>query len=213
MVCLALRDPGEIVGARRLSGVAGRLLNFTLGRHMQPPPDTIDGDLVKLRRARPADAQALYLAARDPEVMRFMDWPMPSDPRDTELHLEKLFEAWERGSEYQWTILERNSGKCAGSISCRPKGHSVDFGYFLARDYWGKGMASEAASAVLTWLATQPEIVRIWATVDVDNIRSRRLLERHGLQLEGVMRMATVRPNIGGPPRDTAVYARIQRAV
>lgn len=89
MVCLALRDPGEIVGPRRLSGVAGRLLNFTLGRHMQPPPDTIDGDLVKLRRARPADAQALYLAARDPEVMRFMDWPMPSDPRDTELHLGK----------------------------------------------------------------------------------------------------------------------------
>lgn len=177
---------------------------------MQPPPDTIDGDLIKLRRARPTDAQALYLAARDPEVMRFMDWPMPTDPRDTEAHLETLSGAWETGSEYQWIILERHSGKCAGSISCRPKGHAVDFGYFLARDCWGKGMAREAASAVLSWLATQPEIVRIWATVDADNIRSRRLLERLGLQLEGVMRMATVRPNIGGPPRDTAVYARIQ---
>ena len=198
---------------RRLADVVGRPLSFSVRRHMQPPPDTIDGDLVKLRRATPADAQPLYLAARDPEVMRFMDWPMPTDPRDTELHLEKLFEAWENGSEYQWIILERDSGRCAGSISCRPRGHSVDFGYFLARDYWGKGMASEAASAVLSWLATQPEIVRIWATVDVDNVRSRRLLERLGLQLEGVMRMATVRPNIGGPPRDTAVYACIQRAV
>jgi ribosomal-protein-alanine N-acetyltransferase len=147
---------------------------------MQPPPDTIAADLVTLRRARPTDAQALYLAARDPEVMRFMDWPMPTAPKDTQAHLEKVSADWETGTEYQWIILERHSGQCAGTISCRPKGHAADFGYFLGRDYWGKGLASDAASAVLAWLAAQPEITRIWATVDVENARSRRLLERLG---------------------------------
>jgi [ribosomal protein S5]-alanine N-acetyltransferase len=180
---------------------------------MQPPPANIAANLVSLRRARPTDAQALYLPARDPEVMRFMDWPMPTALRDTQLHLEKVAAAWETGSEYQWIILERHSGLCAGTISCRPRGHAADFGYFLGRDYWGKGLASDAASAVISWLAAQPEIIRIWATVDIENARSRRLLERLGLELEGVMRMATVRPNMRGPPRDTAVYARIKRAV
>jgi RimJ/RimL family protein N-acetyltransferase len=138
---------------------------------------------------------------------------MPVDPRDTTTHLEEAFANWEAGSEYQWIVLERSSGECAGSIAFRPKGHAVDFGYFLGRNYWGRGLACDAASTVIAWLSTQPEITRIWATVDSENVRSRRLLERLGLELEGMMRMATVRPNIGGPPRDTALYAYIRPAV
>src|SRR5215472_3276470 len=175
---------------------------------MQPPPETITTPLVVLRRAGPADGQALFQHARDPEVMRFMDWPMPSVPRETEAHLEDSVAEWEKGTEYQWIILERSTGECAGTIACRRKGHAADFGYFLGRQYWGRGLASEAGEAVVSWLAGQPEIQRIWATTDAENTRSRRLLERLGLQLEGVLRVATVRPNIGGPPRDTAIYAR-----
>lgn len=164
--------------------------------------------MVILRRATPGDAQCLYLAATHPEVMRFMDWPMPTGPGDTEAHLREAWASWDGGSEYQWIIFERNSPACVGTISCRPKGHEADFGYFLARKHWGRGLATDAALAVIAWLESQPEITRIWATVDVENVRSRRLLERVGLQLETVRRMATLRPNIGGPPRDTAVYVR-----
>ena len=175
---------------------------------MQPPPETLTGRLVLLRRATPADAKCLYLAAANAEVMRFMDWPMPTDPGDTESHLREASADWDDGSEYQWVILERYSTECVGTISCRPKGHEADFGYFLGRKYWGRGLGTDAASVVVAWLETQPEITRIWATADAENVRSRRLLERLGLQLERVLPMATLRPNIGGPPRDTAVYAR-----
>lgn len=175
---------------------------------MQPPPETLTGRLVVLRRATPADAHCLYLAACNVEVMRFMDWPMPTDPKDTESHLRETAADWDRGSEYQWVIFDRNSAQCVGTISCRPKGHEADFGYFLDRNHWGKGFATDAATAVVNWLDAQPGIIRVWATVDVENVRSRRLLERLDLKLEGVLRMATLRPNIGGLPRDTAVYAR-----
>lgn len=173
-----------------------------------PPPETLAARLVLLRRAGPSDAESLYLAASNAEVMRFMDWPMPADPTDTEAHLRGASAAWDAGSEYQWVILERNGAACLGTISCRPRGHSADFGYFLGREHWGKGFAADAASAVIAWLDAQPQIVRVWASADVENVRSRRLLERLGLQLEGVLRMATVRPNIGRLPRDTAIYAR-----
>jgi RimJ/RimL family protein N-acetyltransferase len=182
-------------------------LNWYVREPMEHPPELFTSRLVALRRVAPTDGSSLYAIARNAEVMRFMDWPMPVDPRDTEMHLEEAFGNWEAGSEYQWIVLERSSGECVGSIACRPKGHAVDFGYFLGRNYWGRGMARDAASTLIAWLFTQPEILRIWATVDTENIRSRRLLERLGLQLEGVMRMATVRPNIGGSPRDTAIYA------
>jgi RimJ/RimL family protein N-acetyltransferase len=179
---------------------------------MKPPPEIITASLVVLRRVRPADAPSLFQVICDPEVMRFMDWPIPTDPSSTEAHLQDAAGDWDMGSEFQWVILERFTGELVGSISCRPNGHAADFGYFFGRSYWGKGLAFDAASTVTDWLDAQPQIFRIWASVDVENTRSRRLLERLGLGLEGVLRMATVRPNIGGPPRDTAIYARVKKA-
>jgi RimJ/RimL family protein N-acetyltransferase len=167
---------------------------------------------VVLRRAAPSDAHELYALARDPEVMRFMDWPMPADPLETMRHLEDAVADWDRGTEHQWVILTRLGGECVGTIACRPSDHAVDFGYFLGRRHWGQGLAAEAAAAMLAWIETQPQIIRIWASADVGNVRSRGLLERLGLQLEGVLRMATFRPNIGGLPRDTAIYGKLTGA-
>ena len=99
---------------------------------MQAPPETIRTGSVVLRRATPADAPDLYAIAHDPEVMRFMDWPMPSQPQDTQRHLEGAVLNWDAGLEYQWVILEHSGGECVGTISCRPQGHAAAFGYFLA---------------------------------------------------------------------------------
>lgn len=178
---------------------------------MQPLPEMIGTARLMLRRATPADAQGLYVLARDPEVMRFMDWPMPLTPEDTRLHLEGMAGRWDQGVEHQYVILAQRGGGCVGTLACRPRGHAVDFGYFLGRQHWGQGLGTEAAGALLAWLEAQPEILRIWASADVDNLRSRGLLERLGLQLEGILRMATLRPNLGGPPRDTAIYGKLTR--
>ena len=172
------------------------------------PPEIVERTVVQLRRVTPQDGTELFLAARDPEVMRYMDWQMPEHVTETEAHLQRADRNWDEGSEFQWVILEMSSKAVVGTISYRPKAHSADFGYFLARQHWGKGLAREAAAWVVGWLTVQPEVFRVWATADAENTRSRRLLESLGLRLEGVHRMATVRPNIGGPPRDTALYAR-----
>ena len=172
------------------------------------PPERFEADDVLLRPAIPADAMALYGIARDPEVMRYMDWAMPRMPGATLAHLEGASARWNAGTEFQWIIEGRASGECVGTISFRPKDDGVDFGYFLARDHWGKGYAFQAATTLLAWFDAQPEVRRVSATVDAENERSRRLLERLGLRLDRVESSATVRPNVGGLPRDTAVYSR-----
>jgi RimJ/RimL family protein N-acetyltransferase/ketosteroid isomerase-like protein len=174
---------------------------------MKTPPERIDGVLVRLRRATLEDAPALFLAAASPEVMKYMTWPAQTSDSESRNHLEGAVQRWTDGTEYQWIIEERSTGELAGTISYRPKAHAAEFGYFLARSHWRKGFALEAGSLVVNWFKAQPEILRIWATSDAENSRSHQVLERLGLQREGVLRMATHRPNIGGPPRDTAVYA------
>ena len=174
---------------------------------MQHPPEQLIGSRVRLRRTTPEDSEALFMIASEPEVLRYMDWPTPSNLAEVASRNEGEKTRWENGTEYKWIIQEKFSGAVVGTISFRPNGHAADFGYFLARAYWGKGLAYDAGSLVVNWLRGQPDILRIWATADAENFRSHRVLERLGLRCEGVMRMATYRPNIGGAPRDTTLYA------
>lgn len=60
---------------------------------------------------------------------------MPTDPGSVEAHLESGVAEWNKGTEHQWIILERSTGECAGTISCRPANHAADFGYFLGRTH------------------------------------------------------------------------------
>lgn len=174
---------------------------------MLNPPDSIVGATVRLRRSRPADSQAVFLAASDPEVMRFMEWPAHKSIADTEAYMNGCADRWTSGVEYHWVVEGQEGGPLLGCIACRVRAHAADFGYFFARSAWGRGVATEASSLLVGWLGMQPSILRIWASTDADNIGSAKVLKRVGLQREGILRMSTFRPNIGGLPRDTAIYA------
>lgn len=177
------------------------------------PALVLHGHRLDLRRVQASDAVALFALADDPEVMRFLDWLRPASAEQTRKHLAEVDTRWNESKEFQWLVIERESARPVGTISARPAGHMADFGYFFGRDYWGRGYAAEAAGLVVEFLRAQSDIFRIWATADAENERSRRVLERVGLRLEGVMRRATVRPNVGGPPRDTVLYAWVRSSV
>jgi [ribosomal protein S5]-alanine N-acetyltransferase len=177
---------------------------------MQPVPSVIEGVRARLRRSLPTDARAVYLAAADPGVMRFMDWPAHRAQSDAQAYLDGCAARWESGAEHHWIIEEKVSGAVLGCIACRINGHSADFGYFLARSAWGKGLATEAGGLLVGWLKRQSSILRIWATTDEENTKSGAVLERLGLQKEGLLRMATYRPNIGGVPRNAVIYGYVK---
>ena len=172
-------------------------------------PVLIEGARLRLRRSTPADAAATYPIARDPEVMRYMEWPAPQCLADTQAFFDGCAARWQSGAEYHW-MIELKADAAVGCIGCRMKGHAANFGYFLARASWGQGYATAAAGLLVNWLRRQDGIVRIGATTDADNSASAAVLHKLGLQREGLMRRATVRPNIGPAPRDTALFASIK---
>ena len=183
-------------------------------------PVLIEGARLRLRRSTPADAEATFAIARDPEVMRYIEWPAPQHLADTQAFFDGCAARWHTGAEYHWMIELKADGTVMGCVSCRIKGHAADFGYFLSRAHWGRGHATEAAGLLVGWLRRQESVVRIWASSDADNSASAAVLRKLGLQQEGLLRRATVRPNIGpstGPklntmPRDTALYASVKPA-
>ena len=68
----------------------------------------------------------------------------------------------------------------------------------------------DAANAVVEWALAQPEIYRVWAVCDVDNLASARVLEKIGMQCEGLLRRYILHPNISEAPRDCWCYAKVK---
>jgi ribosomal-protein-alanine N-acetyltransferase len=97
-----------------------------------------------------------------------------------------------------------------GMIDLRPQGERAEIGYVLARPYWGQGYMTEAAHAVVEWVLRQPGIYRVWAVCDVENTASARVLEKVGMQREGVLRRWIIHPNVDAVPRDCYCYAMIK---
>ena len=174
-------------------------------------PETIVTERLTLRRPRPSDAEALFGAyTQDPEVTKYLMWRPHTSIADTTRYLAVCNERWEEGRECTWGLALAGTDTLIGMIACRPGIIKTDIGYVIARPYWGKGLMSEAGRAVVEAAFRIPTMYRVWATCDVDNIGSARVLEKIGMEREGVLRRWVVHPNISATPRDSLVYSIVR---
>lgn len=173
-------------------------------------PDPLITDRLILRRPSLSDAAAILEYASDPEVTRYMTWQTHTDIQDTVEFLESSTQRWKSGEEFGWVITIKAEDQVIGAVGCRIKGYMADFGYVLNRNFWGRGYATEAANAVVSWVMSLPEIYRVWATCDTKNFASARVLEKVGLSCEGKLRYSMIRPNLSPIPRDTFIFAKIR---
>ncbi|KAJ9182133.1 hypothetical protein P3X46_006159 [Hevea brasiliensis] len=90
--------------------------------------------------------------------------------------------------------------KNSGNDICRG-----ELGYVLAGQYWGKGIATRAVKMVAkTIFSERPELERLEALVDVQNVGSQKVLEKAGFTREGVLRRYFI---LKGRSRDVVMYS------
>jgi RimJ/RimL family protein N-acetyltransferase len=157
------------------------------------------------------DAPHLFARyTRDPLVTRHLTW-RPHDTIDrTRTFLRRCLAGVKDGSVLPWVVTERTDDRPIGMIELRPAGHRAEMGYVLARNWWGRGFMTEAAAAVLEWGLAQPGVFRVWSVTDVDNQASARVLEKIGMQREGLLRRWLVHPNLSSEPRDCWCFGRVR---
>jgi [ribosomal protein S5]-alanine N-acetyltransferase len=166
---------------------------------------------LQARAATIGDAEHVFSAyATDSAVAKYMTWTPHRDIAETVEFLERCERDWNEGSAFAWTLWTRSTDELAGVIGLRIRDTKADVGYALARRWWRQGLMTEALSAVVVWALAQPEIYRVWATCDVENVASARLLEKIGMTREGVLRRWLVHPNISDEPRDALCYAVVR---
>jgi RimJ/RimL family protein N-acetyltransferase len=99
-----------------------------------------------------------------------------------------------------------NSGEIVNFLGSQIR--KAGLAYDLAQAQWGKGLMSQAVSAVLDWTFGQAQVDRVHAFVRVDNKRSGRLLERGGFVREGCLRSYRV---CRGEARDYYIYGLLRQ--
>ncbi|XGV97550.1 MAG: GNAT family N-acetyltransferase [Leptolyngbya sp. BL-A-14] len=176
---------------------------------MLQAPEIFTTERLVLRRPRLSDATAIFEYASDPQAVHYMNYYPRKDVSEVVKLLEEQPEKWKSG-DLSWVLTVKPEDRPIGTIACWLEGHIAGFGYLLHQQYWRQGYATEAARALVEWAISLPNIYRVWATCDVENLASVRVLEKCGLVFEGRLRCYAVRPNISAIPRDALMYARVR---
>jgi len=125
----------------------------------------------------------------------------------------RLYLAWQAQSFASGTAVPlqiRLDGVLVGSCSARidKAEGTAEIGYWIDAGAEGRGIAGESVAALVSYLRECGDIERIQARTAADNSRSRALLERLGLEFEGVLRSSQ---RINGGRADMAMYAWVAR--
>jgi ribosomal-protein-alanine N-acetyltransferase len=160
-----------------------------------------------LRDFRPDDFEAFYATSNDPTYRQYY-----AEGETTRVFWQEIFarilssvEAADR-IKYQLAICLPN-GEIMGTCGVRievPEHRQASFGCAIARTYWGKGYAYEAARCIIDFGFAELPIHRLYAETIGENHRARALAERLGMRLEGELRQHKF---FRGRWWDTAIYA------
>ena len=151
----------------------------------------VETERLILRKMRMSDAADVHRYAKDPEVARHVLWEAHRSLWETRAYIRFLLYQYRNGDPGSWAIVLRESGKVIGTIgymNYSPDNATVEVGYSLSREHWGKGLTTEALCAVIGETFRVLQLHRIEAMHFTDNPASGRVMEKCGMTHEGHMR-------------------------
>ena len=138
-----------------------------------------------LRELTAEDADALAHIISDPETMRY--YPAPYDRAGVEQWIARNRQRYKDDGVGLWAMARKSPGELIGDcgiIRQEVEGeHLYEVGYHLRRDFWGQGLATEAAIACRDWAFANLKTDRVISLIRPENLASRRVAERNGMKV------------------------------
>jgi [ribosomal protein S5]-alanine N-acetyltransferase len=143
-----------------------------------------------IRKMNIADSEDIFSFTSDPEIIRLTPiFELTKTKYEAINYIEKCMGNYAKGNSEFWAIVYKKNNKVIGivciDILSRYKG---DIGYAITREYWGNGIATEAAKAVINFGFNVLGLKRIEGTCDPRNKASARVLEKCGMSYEGLLK-------------------------
>ncbi|MBD3319222.1 GNAT family N-acetyltransferase [Candidatus Woesearchaeota archaeon] len=141
---------------------------------------------VTLRRTRLSDAKRVQEMLAHPKVAHELgthDYSLEQAKKDCSQKKKGKFK------EYAFTVLA--DGNIAGQIFIENPtrcGRTYEIGYYVAYEYWGRGIATKAVQQAMTFAFTTLRLHKLHGNNDSDNPASGKVMENAGFVKEGVQR-------------------------
>lgn len=142
------------------------------------------------------DTRELWSAVESsrPHLEPWLPWvPFNTDLDSSGRYAEASAADWDAARATRFSIRDRASHRFLGVIGLESFAHlheSVELGYWLRVDSWGKGLMTEAGKGVLDWAFTSVNAHRVRVAAATDNHPSLHVIQRLGFRFEGIARQA-----------------------
>jgi RimJ/RimL family protein N-acetyltransferase len=146
----------------------------------------IDTPRLRYRMLSPHDLDALLLIVGDPEVMKYLGTEAGTilSREETKSTLEGMIEFWTQHGFGRWAVIDKEDGKLIGLCGFRLFEGTPELFYVFARANWGRGLATEAARAILGYGFDELGFERIVAATRPENTVSIRVMTKIGMKYE-----------------------------
>ena len=171
---------------------------------------TLETKRMLLRKIKPGDKRDIFEYASDVELTRYTVWYSHRSFAETQAFIDAVLAQYRRHDIAPWGIVDKATGKLigtAGFISWDAVNAKAEIGYALSRSYWNKGYMTEAVERIVSFGFEHMRLVRIEARCHPANIGSARVMEKCGMQFEGILRKHILAK---GVHEDVKMYAVIR---
>ena len=164
----------------------------------------------KIRKWELSDAAAMAAALSNKKVQDNLrdGLPYPYTEQDGTDYISAMLLADENDT-FAFAITVDT--KVVGSIGIFRQGNihrqTAELGYYIAEEYWGKGIMTEAVKQICEYVFDKSDIIRIYAEPFSYNVASCRVLEKAGFQYEGTLRSNAVK---NGKVLDMKMYSLLK---
>jgi ribosomal-protein-alanine N-acetyltransferase len=159
----------------------------------QPP--RLQTNRLLLRPIEISDADSIFSYAKNPNVSRYTMWEPHRSIDDSIRYIREYVFGHYRDQEPEalGICLRQEPAQVVGTVGCfwiSESARSMELAYALAEPLWGQGLVVEAADALVRWCRKEYDLVRLQARCKVENGASARVMQKLGMQHEGVLRSA-----------------------
>ncbi len=150
----------------------------------------------KIRKWRITDAKELAAAISNKKVQDNLrdGLPYPYTEEDGREYINQMLSADENNTfAFAITVDDKVIGSIGAFRQSNIHSQTAELGYYIAEEYWGKGIMTEAVKQLCGYVFSHSDIIRIFAEPFAYNTGSCRVLEKAGFQFEGVLRSNAVK--------------------
>ncbi len=180
---------------------------------MPAPVPTLRTERLLLRPWRPADRPGFAALNADPEVMEFLGRG-PMERWESDAFVDRIEGLWAANGFGLWAVEVIGCAEFIGYVGLHPAlfeapfTPAIEVGWRLAREHWGHGYATEAATAALDHGLRDLELPDVLSFTAAANLRSRAVMERIGLVRDPDGDFEHPAVAVGHPLRAHVLYRR-----